>query len=229
MDGAQTVCGVDASESTLTVDAARSAATRLVDVVPGDAVLGRVTYGAETDVYPEAHEASCRNVTMERSRDIHHYGCLPDGEHMACGTTSTGYTLYFCSISNSQQVTCPSGEPGNTFLVSPNLIVYPGNQAGSLPEMGPSPYRVTLSDGQTCTFGHTENSFRYTNIQVYWCDDGEILHFRPNFDPAFDIMGGTWTAQKGPLNGLDVSTVSVTLAEIYLVEWQCPPPAPANS
>lgn len=148
--------------------------------------------------------------------DSRYYGCMPNRGDLLCGTASSGYTIYFCSISDDQRLTCPTGESGNSFVVSENMTMYTGAEKQSLPKLGPSPYRVTLEDGEVCTF--SPSSVQGFSDHVYFCSDGEMLHFHPGYEPAFDISGGTWTAQKAGGNGWDMTTVSITLAEIYLVD-----------
>lgn len=68
--GVPTVLVMDASASMLTddapgprIDAATAAADGLIWALPGEAVLGLVTYGTSTDDAPGSQEAGCRDVT----------------------------------------------------------------------------------------------------------------------------------------------------------------------
>ena len=68
--GVPTVLVMDSSASMLTddapgprIDAAKAAARGLIAALPGEAVLGLVTYGTSTDDAPESQEAGCRDVT----------------------------------------------------------------------------------------------------------------------------------------------------------------------
>ena len=61
MDASASMSGDDAPGPR--IDAAKAAARGLIEALPGEAVLGLVTYGTATDDAPESQEAGCRDVT----------------------------------------------------------------------------------------------------------------------------------------------------------------------
>ena len=186
---------------------------------PGTTVSGDTTVVTSRPYLPDGTlDPEFGTVTS----DNRFYSCVGSGDRLVCGAATDGRNTYFCSLSHNgdvQEVTCPSGEPGPSFVVGEIHDLYPAAGAvRSLPRVGPTPYRVTLSDGETCTFHFPGGYLGESYPQHYRCTDGDVLQYRPDSEPAFDITEGTWTARKGNTNGLDVTTVSVRLAEIYLVD-----------
>lgn len=139
------------------------------------------------------------------------YGCRPEGDFHSCGSWATDEAIPFCSVAGTR-AWCPRFDSG--FQLLTDIELTRSNYDG-WPEQGPVPFRITLADGQTCTYGTLLGGGRTGYTARYGCADDDWL-WMPEGGTVVDTTSGTWTAQKGPMMSGSLSTVEI--AEVEIIE-----------